>query len=87
MYHHAKILKSFIRENTRRLALLFLPPYSPNLNMIECVWKVMKENVLVNCYHETLDHLIDLICQFTASVNENPETILSRIQRADMSIF
>ncbi|MGQ0515919.1 transposase, partial [Bacillus sp. D-CC] len=25
------------------------PPYSPNLNRIERVWKVMKENVLANC--------------------------------------
>ncbi|MGQ7197897.1 transposase [Escherichia sp. HC-TM1] len=48
-YHHAKLLKSFLRENNRRLTLLFLPPYSPNLNRIERVRKVMKENVLANC--------------------------------------
>ncbi|WP_176524826.1 transposase [Bacillus thuringiensis] len=72
-YHHAKLLKSFLRENNRRLTLLFLPPYSPNLNMIERVWEVMKENVLANCYHETMDHLMD--------------SILSRIQRTGMSIF
>ncbi|WP_374192081.1 transposase [Bacillus cereus] len=29
-YHHAKLLKSFLRENNRRLTLLFLSPYSPN---------------------------------------------------------
>ncbi|WP_192797229.1 transposase [Bacillus cereus] len=60
-YHHAKILKSFLRKNNRRLTLLFSPPYSPNLNMIERVWKVMKENVLANCYHETMEHLMDSI--------------------------
>ncbi|WP_170955209.1 transposase [Bacillus cereus] len=27
-YHHTKLLKSFLRENNRRLTLLFLPPYS-----------------------------------------------------------
>ncbi|MCR6850417.1 IS630 family transposase [Bacillus sp. IBL03825] len=86
-YHYAKRLKSFLRENNRCLNLLFLPPYSPNLNMIERVWKVMKENVLANCYHETMDHLMDSIYQFTESINKNPEAILSRIQCADMSIF
>ncbi|AZJ24509.1 hypothetical protein CT694_34275 (plasmid) [Bacillus wiedmannii bv. thuringiensis] len=86
-YHHAKLLKSFLRENNRRLTLLFLPPYSPNLNMIERVWKVMKENVLANFYHETMDHLMDSIYQFIESIDKNPEAILSRIQRADMSIF
>lgn len=62
-YHHAKLLKTFLRENNCRLTLLFLPPYSPNLNMIERVWKVMKENVLANCFHETMDHLMDSIYQ------------------------
>ncbi|MDY7965471.1 transposase [Bacillus thuringiensis] len=65
----------------------FLSPYSPNLNMIERVWKVMKENVLANCYHETMDHLMDSIYQFIESIDKNPEVILSRIQHADMSIF
>lgn len=47
----------------------------------------MKENVLANCYHETMDHLADSIYQFIKSIDKNPEAILSRIQRADMSIF
>ncbi|WP_042887736.1 IS630 family transposase [Bacillus cereus] len=87
VYHHAKVLKPFIRENNHRLTLLFLPPYSPNLNMIERIWKVMKENVLANCYHETMDHLMDSIYQFIESIDKNPEAILSRIQRVNMLIF
>jgi len=55
--------------------------------MIERVWKVMKETVLANCYHETMDYLVDSIYQFIESIGKNPEAILSRIQRADMSIF
>ncbi|MGR5865491.1 hypothetical protein ACT7DZ_20765 [Bacillus cereus] len=47
----------------------------------------MKENVLANCYHETMDHLVDSIYQFIESIDKNPEAILSRIQRPDMSIF
>lgn len=52
--------------------------------MIERVWKVMKETV-ANCYHETMDYLVDSIYQFVESIGKNPEAILSRIQRADMS--
>ncbi|MGU3443009.1 IS630 family transposase [Bacillus cereus] len=33
--HHAKLLKPFLRKNSQRLTLLFLPPYSPNLNLLE----------------------------------------------------
>lgn len=28
---HAKLLKDLLEENSRRLELIFLPPYSPNL--------------------------------------------------------
>lgn len=55
--------------------------------MIERIWKVMKENVLANCYHETMNHLINSMYQFTESINKNPEMILSHIRRVDMSIF
>ena len=29
--HHAKLLQDFLEENSERLELVFLPPYSPNL--------------------------------------------------------
>jgi transposase len=36
-----------------RIRLHYLPPYSPNLNAIERLWKVMRENTLYNRYFET----------------------------------
>ena len=33
--------------------LIFLPTYSPNLNLIERVWKLVKSRVLSCAYHET----------------------------------
>jgi transposase len=33
--------------------LVFLPTYSPNLNLIERVWKLVKSRVLNSAYHET----------------------------------
>ena len=35
--------------------LLFLPSYSPNLNLIERLWKFIKKQCLNNCYYETFD--------------------------------
>jgi transposase len=35
--------------------LLFLPSYSPNLNLIERLWKFVKKQCLNNCYYETFD--------------------------------
>jgi transposase len=36
-----------------RINLVFLPPYSPNLNLIERFWKYMKATALAGIYHET----------------------------------
>jgi transposase len=36
----------------------FLPPYSPELNSIERVWKLLRRLCLHNQYFETLDDLV-----------------------------
>ncbi len=34
------------------IELLFLPTYSPNLNLIERLWKFVKKTCLYSCYYE-----------------------------------
>lgn len=34
---------------------MFLPPYAPNLNLIERFWKFFKKKILYNRYFETFD--------------------------------
>jgi len=44
--------------------LIFLPTYSPNLNLIERVWKLVKSRVLNSAYHETYHVFCDNIDKF-----------------------
>jgi len=37
------------------ITLLFLPSYSPNLNIIERLWKFTKKEVLYAKYYDTAD--------------------------------
>ena len=48
-YHRAKIFQEWLRGHPR-LKLLFLPSYSPNLNLIERLWKFFNEKVRCNKY-------------------------------------
>lgn len=48
--HHAKLLSSFLQENKNRLELVFLPPYSPELNLVEGLWKWLKADVINNVF-------------------------------------
>lgn len=61
-YHHALILKDFIKGS--RFKLHYLPPYSPNLNPIERLWKFMKGEVIKNQYYEKIKDFKKAITQF-----------------------
>ncbi len=37
------------------IELLFLPPYSPNLNLIERLWKFVKKKCLYSKYYDKFD--------------------------------
>lgn len=50
-YYHSCLLKEHVEG--RKIKLIFLPPYSPNLNLIERYWKFFKKKVLNNRYYET----------------------------------
>ena len=41
--HHAKIVSRKVRK--LRIRLVFLPPYSPNLNPVEFIWKSIRRIV------------------------------------------
>ena len=46
------------------ITLQFMPPYSPNLCLIERLWKYFKKKVISNKYYETFDEFHDFVCQF-----------------------
>jgi len=49
-YYRSEIVRTFVNGN-KRIQLLFLPPYSPNLNVIERLWKFFKKKVIYNSYY------------------------------------
>jgi len=42
-------------NNSSKLEFIHLPPYCPNLNLIERIWKFMKKKVLHNKYYPTFE--------------------------------
>lgn len=56
-YHRARDLKEFFTNNKDRLIRVFLPPYSPELNPIERVWRITRRQITHNCYFESVQKL------------------------------
>lgn len=57
-YHHARLHREWRQQYTQRFALDFLPPYSPELNPIERVWKLTRRRCLHNRYFPQLEEVI-----------------------------
>lgn len=56
-YHHASMLKEWLKRNKKKIVLEFLPPYSPDLNHIERVWKLTRRLCTHNEYFPTFEIL------------------------------
>ena len=69
-WHKAKAL--IIPENIR---LVFIPPYTPEMNPIEQIWKEIRKRGFKNEVFQTLNKVVDRLCSTICSIS--PETIIS----------
>ena len=51
------------------ITIIFLPPYSPELNPIERLWLHIKHHTIRNRIYNTLKELEDTICDFIKNLN------------------
>jgi transposase len=65
-----------------RLALHFLPPYSPEANVIERLWKQLHDHVTRNHTHRSIDPLMEAVDEFLHDVQPFPGTQVSLLARA-----
>lgn len=59
-YHKKKDIKEEIERNLPNLQLYFLPPYSPDFNLIELVWHSAKEYIAHRLF-KSIDELRKLL--------------------------
>lgn len=77
-YNHANLVKGW--AYVVNIELHFLPPYSPNLNPIERLWKVMNEHARNNRYFEKKgDFLASIFHFFKTTLPQIGDSLTSRI--------
>jgi transposase len=77
-YHHAKAIQPWLKEHRKIVALDFLPPYSPELNPIERVWKMIRRLRIHNRCFAELNELMQTVSeQFT--IWRKPNETLRRL--------
>ena len=60
-YHHARLHKPWREVFWPNFQLYFLPPYSPELNPVERVWKLTRRKCLHNQYFSHLNQVIESV--------------------------
>lgn len=77
-YNHAKKLKAYVKRR-RRIHLIYLPAYSPNLNIIERLWKFFKEEKLYGTYYETYQEFTTVVMDFFRNIGQYREQLRTRL--------
>jgi len=68
-YYRNRLVKEFLA--TSKIKILFLPPYSPNLNLIERLWRFLKKVVLYNQYYEKFRDFRMAILNFFKNIKQH----------------
>lgn len=68
------------------IELLYLPPYSPNLNLIERVWKYVKKDALYCKYYETFEDFKKGINNCLASINGEAKAAIKTLLKPNFHI-
>jgi transposase len=73
--HRAKILKEYVKQSGGMLTVFFLPPYSPDLNPDEWVWKNVKHDNLGRASVKSESQLAQFAETALNKLREFPEKI------------
>ncbi len=75
-YHYSKVVQKYLADNDR-INLVFLPPYSPELNLIERVWKYFKKKVLYNKYYANVEEFREASIKFFRNIADHKKNLTS----------
>jgi len=73
-YHRARKVERFLAEHAGRLEPWWLPPYSPELNLIEYAWGYLKETATNNYFFGEVARMENALAQACRQLNSSPDS-------------
>lgn len=77
--HHAKLIQPFLKKHVEQIDLVFLPPYSPQLNIVEGLWGWLKKSVIYNVFFSSLEGIRAAVKSFMDEISKDPMMIVDRL--------
>lgn len=78
-YYRSNLVTAYLKKS-ERVKLIFLPSYSPNLNLIERLWKFYKEKILYDQYYEKFEVFKNKTLTFFETINIHKEELLTLLK-------
>ena len=76
-YHKTKAIRALLDDHRDHVFVVWLPPYSPELNLIEGLWGYLKRSALNNYFFGDIESLDAAIHETFTELQQHPETALS----------
>jgi len=74
-YHKDKDLWVWLKAKQKYINVINLPPYSPELNAVETIWKYTRKEATHNKYFETKEILRESLFGVFDGIQQNPDRI------------
>ncbi|RDH43169.1 hypothetical protein B9G39_06755 [Zooshikella ganghwensis] len=69
------------------MKLVYLPPYSPALNLIEWVWEYFKKQVLYNKYYKNVCEFRKAAIAFFSNIDQHSRALKSQLDGGFENIY
>jgi transposase len=79
-YHHGAIVAEWLESYKAKIELHFLPPYSPDLNAQECVWRLTRRKGIHNRYFDSKKSLHHVVFRQFNRFQGNPAHLRGAIR-------
>ena len=80
-YHRTRQILTLLDEHADHALVVWLPRYSPELNLIEGLWGYLKRSALNNYFFGDIESLEAAIHDAFSELQQRPETSLSLTYR------
>lgn len=77
--HHARLIQHFLKQHSKQLELIFLPPYSPQLNIVEGLWGWLKKSVIYNVFCSSVEEIRTAVKSFMDEISKEPIKVVDRL--------
>ena len=75
-YYHSNYLKDWLAQNPW-CKVIYLPPYAPNLNLIERLWRFLRKQVTSYNFYEHFAEFRKAILDFFKNIKEHKQALES----------